>query len=66
VIMKKKKSEDIYGFTHLGPPSIHVQESDFWIVVCLCVWMCASLLPEQLGGFYSNSVFESLSIIGQC
>jgi hypothetical protein len=29
-------------------------------------WMCTSVDPERLDGFYSYSVFESLSIIGRC
>jgi hypothetical protein len=28
--------------------------------------MCASLRPELLDGFYSHSVFKSLSVIGWC
>jgi hypothetical protein len=28
--------------------------------------MCASLAPELLDGFYSCSVFKSLSILGRC
>jgi hypothetical protein len=28
--------------------------------------MCASLVPEWLGRFYSYSVFKSLFFVGQC
>jgi hypothetical protein len=34
--------------------------------VCTYAWMCASLTPERLGGFYSYSIFKSLAIIGLC
>jgi hypothetical protein len=29
-------------------------------------WMCASLVPERLDGFYSYFVFQNLSVIGRC
>jgi hypothetical protein len=31
---------------------------------CLYVWIWASIRPDRLDGFYSYSVFKSLSIIG--
>jgi hypothetical protein len=38
------------------------------VFVCLsvCMDLCAVLMPQWLNRFYSCSVFESLSIIGQC
>jgi hypothetical protein len=32
----------------------------------LYTWMCASLAPEGLVGFYYNLIFDSLSAIGRC
>jgi hypothetical protein len=32
------------------------------VFMCICVWMCASPVPEELKGFYSYSVFGSSSI----
>jgi hypothetical protein len=37
-----------------------------WYAVCLHVCMNVSLAPERLNGFYSYSIFESLSIISRC
>jgi hypothetical protein len=36
------------------------------LTVCLYIWMCASLAPEWLDGFYLFSVFKMFSSTGRC
>jgi hypothetical protein len=37
-----------------------------YMYVCMNLWICTSLAPERLGGFYLYSIFKSLCFIGQC
>jgi hypothetical protein len=67
---EKYPSQDVDGFTNFQLPSFKknvfgMPSISLCLSVCKYLWICTSLAPERLVGFYSHSAFKSLSNIGQ-
>jgi hypothetical protein len=66
------RSERILTDLYFLSPLEYAKVSFFFCMPSLCVcnvspyvWVCASLASERLEGFYSYSLFKSLSIVGR-
>jgi hypothetical protein len=69
IVVVKEIYVEILTDLHVFRPDDN-EKNDFWVPVCQCVVIyvrfCERLAPENLDRFYSNSVSNSLSILGQC
>jgi hypothetical protein len=61
---RKHRSKDFDWCTRFEPPWIG--RNGFRNAISLHVWVCSSLAVEWLDGFYSYSIFKSVSVIGRC